>query len=147
MLFFAVTGTAAITIDFNGWRPTDYAHCARVTGTDLKGPDGQTIFYFTGNWTVAAPANRPNDILTVPTVRNGTYDIDIFEGDSKDAAFTTDSNGNIATLTGNGAGTTFRKVGPQALEISWPYAKEKQTASAPANTTVTVVYKDDHGQP
>jgi len=130
LLFFAAPGTAAITIDFNGWRPTDYAHCGRVTGTDLKGPDGQTIFYFTGNWTVTAPANRPNDILTVPTVQNGTYDIDIFEGDSKDAAITTDANGNIATLTGNGAGTTFRKVGPQALEIQ----------------TVEIVW-NTHGQP
>ncbi len=117
LLFVAMTGYTATSIDFNGWHPANFAHGGQITGTDLKGPAGETVFYLTGNWTTGGTANRPDDILTVPTVPNGTYNIDIYAQDDKDVEFTTNAKGEIATLTGNGAGTTFRKQGPMLLQI------------------------------
>ena len=125
----ALTAAAGpVTIDFNGWQPMGYADGGVITGTNLEGPNGEKAIFFTGTWDARGATNRPNGIVTVPTVPNGTYNVDFTERADKDIVFTTDENGHIATLKGNGIKTgTVERIGLSALQIN----------------TVEVVWKTD----
>jgi hypothetical protein len=116
----ALTAAAEpVTIDFNGWQPMGYADGGVITGTNLEGPNGEKAIFFTGTWDARGATNRPNGIVTVPTVPNGTYNVDFIERADKDVVFTTDENGHIATLKGNGIKTgTVERIGPSALQIN-----------------------------
>ena len=108
-----------VTIDFNGWQPMGYADGGVITGTNLEGPNGEKAIFFTGTWDARGATNRPNGIVTVPTVPNGIYNVDFTERADKDFVFTTDENGHIATLKGNGIKTgTVKRIGPSALQIN-----------------------------
>jgi len=153
----ALTATAEpVTIDFNGWQPTGHADAGQITGTGLEGPHGEKIFYFNGTWSAEGAGDRRHGILTVPTVPNGTYHVDFHEDVDKDVDFTTDENGQIAVLKGNGVHTgTISRTGPSALRIntvgiSWKtdanrfkiIAKDRTArASAPAGSCVLPIGK------
>ena len=116
----AATKTAgSATIDFGDWHPDSYADAGQIAGEGLAGPAGEMVFYFNGTWEGNGERNRPDNILTVPTTPNGTYRVDFHEKDDKDFAFTTDENGDIATLTGGGVEIgTISRAGPSALRIN-----------------------------
>jgi hypothetical protein len=142
-LLILIAGTltcSAVTLDFNGWSVTSHGDGGHLTGTDIKGPAGQTALYFTGTWELDAAVNRPAGILTIPTVPSGRYAIDIYYGDDKDCWFTTDENGDINGLEGAGVESgTIKQIGPQQLqfitvEIGWQTPAEPAKRIALANS-------------